>query len=601
MNESGHPIYRADVLVIGAGGAGLRAAIEAASAGAHVAIVCKSLLGKAHTVVAEGGIAAAIASVDPDDTWQTHFRDTMAGGKYVNNWRMAELLAREAPGEIHNLERWGALFDRTSEGGIMQRLFGGHTYSRLVQVADRTGIELIRTLQDRTVELKLDVYMEYTITRLLLRDGRIAGAAGYVRETGRFVVFEAPAVIMATGGSGRLYAVTSNSWEGTGDGQALAFAAGAELIDMEFVQFHPTGMVWPLSVRGILVTESVRGEGGILTNNAGERFMQRYDPKRMELSTRDIVTRAIHTEVTEGRGSPHGGAFLSIAYKPAKFIKRKLPSMYSQFMEFAHVDITKEPMEVYPTTHYIMGGIRVDPETAATTVQGLFAAGECAGGLHGANRLGGNSLSDLLVFGRRAGAAAAAYARGAPHLIPEPLEIELAEREMLAPFEPGDGENPFAVHEDLQTMMMANVGVFRTEQGLRDALDRLDGLRRRAADAHATGSRLYNPGWHTALDLKHMVQIAEAIVRSALLRCESRGAHTRVDFPALNRALEKVNTVTKMVDGVMQTAFNERSRMPANLAGMFERIASDGELDAYDKTLADSFPASDPPPGPLVI
>ncbi len=421
MNESRHPIYRADVLVIGAGGAGLRAAIEAATAGAHVAIVCKSLLGKAHTVVAEGGIAAAIASVDPDDTWQTHFRDTIAGGKYVNNWRMAELLAREAPGEIHNLERWGALFDRTPEGGIMQRLFGGHTYSRLVQVADRTGIELIRTLQDRTVELKLDVYMEYTITRLLLRDGRIAGAAGYVRETGRFVVFEAAAVIMATGGSGRLYAVTSNSWEGTGDGQALAFAAGAELIDMEFVQFHPTGMVWPLSVRGILVTESVRGEGGILTNNTGERFMQRYDPKRMELSTRDIVARAIHTEVTEGRGSPHGGAFLSISHKPAKFIKRKLPSMYSQFMEFAHVDITKEPMEVYPTTHYIMGGIRVDAETAATNVPGLFAAGECAGGLHGANRLGGNSLSDLLVFGRRAGAAAAAYARGAKHLVPEPL------------------------------------------------------------------------------------------------------------------------------------------------------------------------------------
>lgn len=602
MNESGHPICRADVLVIGAGGAGLRAAIEAATAGAHVAIVCRSLLGKAHTVVAEGGIAAAIASVDPDDTWQTHFRDTMAGGKYVNNWRMAELLAQEAPGEIHNLERWGALFDRTPEGGIMQRLFGGHTYSRLVQVADRTGIELIRTLQDRTVELKLDVYMEYTITRLLLRNGCIAGAAGYIRDTGRFVVFEAPAVIMATGGSGRLYAVTSNSWEGTGDGHALAFAAGAELTDMEFVQFHPTGMVWPLSVRGILVTESVRGEGGVLTNNAGERFMQRYDPKRMELSTRDIVARAIHTEVAAGRGSPHGGAFLSISHKPAQFIKRKLPSMYSQFMEFAHVDITKEPMEVYPTTHYIMGGIRVDAETAATNVQGLFAAGECAGGLHGANRLGGNSLADLLVFGRRAGAAAAAYARDAKHLSPEPFEVEQAERDMLAAFKPGGGENPFAVQEDLQAMMMADVGVFRTEQGLRDALDRLEELRRRVVNVRVTGARLYNPGWHTALDLKHMVQIAEAIVRSALLRCESRGAHTRVDFPALNGALEKVNTLTKLVDGVMQTGFIERSRMPANLAGIaFERIASDGELDAYDKTLADSFPASDPPSGPLAI
>ena len=587
MNESGHPVHRADVLVIGAGGAGLRAAIEAATAGAHVAIVCRSLLGKAHTVVAEGGIAAAIASVDPDDTWQTHFRDTMAGGKYVNNWRMAELLAREAPGEIHNLERWGALFDRTPEGGIMQRLFGGHTYSRLVQVADRTGIELIRTLQDRTVQLKLDVYMEYTITKLLLRDGRIAGAAGYVRETGRFVVFEAPAVIMATGGSGRLYAVTSNSWEGTGDGQALAFAAGAELVDMEFVQFHPTGMVWPISVRGILVTESVRGEGGILTNRTGERFMQRYDPKRMELSTRDIVARAIHTEVAEGRGSPHGGVFLSISHKPAKFIKRKVPSMYSQFMEFAHVDITKEPMEVYPTTHYIMGGIRVEPDTAATTVPGLFAAGECAGGLHGANRLGGNSLSDLLVFGRRAGAAAAEYARDAKHLEPEPFEIEQAECEMLAAFDPGDGENPFAVQEDLQAMMMADVGVFRTEQGLRDALNRLEELRRRAGNVRATGSRLYNPGWHTALDLKHMVQIAEAIVRSALLRCESRGAHTRADFPALDGALETVNTVTKLVDRVMQTGFVERSRMPADLAGI-----------AFE---ADSFPASDPPSGPPAI
>jgi succinate dehydrogenase / fumarate reductase flavoprotein subunit len=602
MNESAHPIYRADVLVIGAGGAGLRAAIEAVTAGAHVAIVCKSLLGKAHTVVAEGGIAAAIGSVDPDDTWQIHFRDTMAGGKYVNDWRMAELLAQEAPGEIHNLERWGALFDRTPEGGIMQRLFGGHTYSRLVQVADRTGIELIRTLQDRTVELKLDVYMEYTITRLLLRDGQIAGAAGYVRETGRFVVFEAPAVIMSTGGSGRLYAVTSNSWEGTGDGHALALEAGAELIDMEFVQFHPTGMVWPLSVRGILVTESVRGEGGILTNNAGERFMQRHDSKRMELSTRDVVARAIHAEVAAGRGSPHGGAFLSIAHKPAKFIKRKLPSMYSQFMEFAHVDITKEPMEVYPTTHYIMGGIRVDPETAATTVPGLFAAGECAGGLHGANRLGGNSLSDLLVFGRRAGAAAASYARDTARITPEVAEVQGAEREMLTPFEPAAGENPFAVQEDLQAMMMANVGVFRSEEGLRDALDQLKTFRRRVSHVRAAGSRLYNPGWHTALDLKHMVRIAEAIVRSALLRCESRGAHTRVDFPALNRDLERVNTVTKIADGVMQTAFIERSRMPTALADIvFGRSAPNSDLDTYDKTLADSFPASDPPPGPLTI
>ncbi len=566
MNESSYPIHRADVLVIGAGGAGLRAAIEAATAGAHVAIICKSLLGKAHTVVAEGGIAAAIASVDPDDSWQVHFRDTMAGGKYINNWRMAQLHAQEAPGEIHNLEDWGALFDRTPQGGIMQRRFGGHTYSRLVQVADRTGIELIRTLQDRTVELKLDVYMEYTITRLLLRDGRIVGAVGYARDTGRLVVFEAPTIIMATGGSGRLYAVTSNSWEGTGDGQALALEAGADLLDMEFVQFHPTGMVWPLSVRGILVTESVRGEGGLLTNSTGERFMQRYDPERMELSTRDIVARAIHAEVAAGRGSPHGGVYLSIAHMPAEFIKRKVPSMYSQFLEFAHVDITKEPMEVYPTTHYIMGGIRVDPETAATTVPGLFAAGECAGGLHGANRLGGNSLSDLLVFGRRAGAAAAAYAAAASRATPEPAQIESAEREMLAPFEPGGGENPFTVQGDLQTMMMADVGVLRSEEGLRDALERLEVLKERVISVRATGSRPYNPSWHAALDVKHMVRIAEAITRSALLRCESRGAHTRTDYPAVSDELQKVNSVTRMVDGAMQSTFIERTPMPATLA-----------------------------------
>jgi len=563
-----HPIYRADVLVIGAGGAGLRAAIEAATAGARVAIVCKSLLGKAHTVVAEGGIAAAIGSVDPQDDWKTHFRDTLAGGKYVNNWRMAELLAREAPGEIHNLELWGALFDRTAEGGIMQRLFGGHTYKRLVQVGDRTGIELIRTLQDRTVELKLDVYMEYTITRLLLRDGRMAGAAGYVRETGRFVVFEAPAVIVSTGGAGRLYSVTSNSREGTAEGLALAFEAGAELTDMEFIQFHPTGMVWPPSVRGLLVTEAVRGEGGILTNSKGERFMERYDPKRMELSTRDIVARSIHTEVAQGRGSPHGGAFLSIAHKPANFIKNKLPSMYSQFMEFAHVDITKQPMEVYPTTHYIMGGIRVDAESAATNVPGLFAAGEAAAGLHGANRLGGNSLADLLVFGRRAGVAAAALGRQAVRAVPEQTEIARAEREMLAPFEPDDDENPFTIQDELQTMMMANVGVFRTEDGLREALRQLVILRERATRVHATGSRMYNPSWHTALDVKGMVLVAEAIVHSALLRRESRGAHTRVDFPESSDELQKVNTVMRNGDGEIRVDFVARPPLSDDLASI---------------------------------
>jgi succinate dehydrogenase / fumarate reductase flavoprotein subunit len=576
MTVAGHPIHRADVLVIGAGGAGLRAAIEAATAGARVAIVCKSLLGKAHTVVAEGGIAAAVASVDPLDNWQTHFRDTMAGGKYINNWRMAELHAQEAPGEIDNLELWGALFDRTREGGIMQRRFGGHTWARLVQVGDRTGIELLRTLQDRTVELKLDVYMEYTITRLLVHDGRVTGAAGYVRETGRFIVFEAPAVIISTGGSGRIYSVTSNSWEGTADGQALALEAGAELIDMEFIQFHPTGMVWPPSVRGLLVTEAVRSEGGLLTNNNGERFMERYDPKRMELSTRDIVARAIHTEVTEGRGSPHGGAFLSIAHKSPSFIMKKLPSMYSQFMDFAHVDITKEAMEVYPTTHYIMGGIRVDAETAATNIPGLFAAGEAAAGLHGANRLGGNSLSDLLVFGRRAGAAAAAYARGAAHAVSDPAEIAIAEREMLAPFEHEDGENPFAVQDDLQKMMMANVGVFRTEDGLHEALRHLETIKARVARVFATSSRMYNPMWHTALDVKHMVRIAETIVRSALLRRESRGAHTRVDFPTLSDELQQVNTVTRSVGGEIRVDFVGRSPLPDELADIvFERGSVD--------------------------
>jgi len=560
--------YRADVLVIGAGGAGLRAAIEAATAGARVAVVCKSLLGKAHTVVAEGGIAAAIGSVDPHDNWRIHFRDTMAGGKYINNWRMAELHAQEAPGEIGNLELWGALFDRTRQGGIMQRRFGGHTFARLVQVGDRTGIELLRTLQDRTVELDLDVYMEYTITRLLLRDGRVTGAAGYVRETGRVVVFEAPAVIVSTGGSGRIYSVTSNSWEGTADGQALALEAGAELIDMEFIQFHPTGMVWPRSVRGLLVTEAVRSEGGILTNSKHERFMKRYDPERMELSTRDIVARAIHTEVAEGRGSPHGGAFLSIAHKPAGFIMKKLPSMYNQFMDFAHVDITKEAMEVYPTTHYIMGGIRVDAETAATNVPGLFAAGEAAAGLHGANRLGGNSLSDLLVFGRRAGVAAASYASSASHADCDPAEIASAEREMLAPFEREEGEDPFAIQDDLQTMMMANVGVFRTEEGLQEALRRLRDLRERVARVRAMGSRMYNPSWHTALDVEHMVSIAETIVRSALLRRESRGAHTRVDFPEPSDELQKVNTVTRRVGGEIRVDFVGRPPLPSELAAV---------------------------------
>src|SRR5690349_15826860 len=437
-----------DVLIIGAGGAGLRAAIEALSRGASVGVVCKSLLGKRHTVTAEGGIAAAMANVDPSDDWRTHFRDTMRGGKFLNNWRMAQLHAQEAPDRVRELEQLGALFDRTESGDIMQRAFGGHTFKRLCHVGDRTGLELIRTLQDRGVSMGIDVYMECTVTRLLKDGDRIAGAFGYFREQGRFVVFKAKSIVIATGGIGKAWKITSNSWEYTGDGMALAYEAGAELMDMEFVQFHPTGMVWPPGVQGILVTEAVRGEGGILRNKLGERFMEKYDPKRMELSTRDVVARSIYTEVREGRGTEHGGAFLDISHKPADYVKTKLPSMYHQFKELADVDITKGPMEVGPTCHYMMGGIRVEAETAQSSLPGLFAAGEAAAGLHGANRLGGNSLSDLLVFGRRAGLAAATHAKevSAPRI--DPAQVEQAEAEALRPFQRQAGESPYAVHRD---------------------------------------------------------------------------------------------------------------------------------------------------------
>jgi succinate dehydrogenase / fumarate reductase flavoprotein subunit len=567
MSERFEPGLESDVIVIGAGGAGLRAAIEAAERGARVSIICKSLLGKAHTIMAEGGMAAAVGSVDPRDDWKAHFRDTMFGGKYLNNWRMAELHAKEAPAEITKLEEWGAVFDRNDRGGVMQRIFGGHTYQRLVQVGDRTGLELIRTLQDRAVAMKVPVFMEHTVTKILLRDGRVCGVAGYEREWGKFRVWKAPAVIIASGGVGRIYSVTSNSWEGTGDGQAIAFAAGAELMDMEFVQFHPTGMVWPQSVRGVLITEAVRAEGGYLTNSKGERFMERYDPKRMELSTRDVVARSIYTEVAEGRGSPHGGAYLSIAHKPADLIKRKLPSMYEQFMDFAKVDITKEPMETYPTTHYMMGGIRVDAETAATNIPGLYAAGEAAAGLHGGNRLGGNSLSDLVVFGRRAGAAAVEYgASQTSRPDPDPADLIAAEQEMLQPFELETGENPFSVQEDLQNMMMEYVGVFRTEERLTEALQRLAPLKERAGRVRAAGSRLYNAMWHAALDVKHMVLIAETIIQSALLRKESRAAHSRVDFPETSTELQKVNSIAHFTGGTVSVDFRERSPLRADLA-----------------------------------
>ncbi len=570
-----------DVLVIGAGGAGLRAAIEASAQGARTALVCKSLLGKAHTVMAEGGIAAALGNTGPDD-WQTHFRDTMEGGKRLNNWRMAQLHALEAPDRVRELERWGAVFDRTADGGILQRPFGGHSAARLAHVGDRTGLEMIRTLQDRGVHAGIDVFMECTVSRLLLEPQaaagargsrrRIAGAFAYRRETGRFVVFRAKAVVLATGGIGKAYAITSNSWEYTGDGHAMAYEAGAELIDMEFVQFHPTGMVWPPGVQGILVTEAVRGEGGILRNARGERFMERYDPKRLELSTRDLVARAIYTEVKEGRGSPHGGVFLDITHKPADYIKRKLPSMYHQFLELADVDITRQPMEVGPTVHYMMGGVRVDPETAASTVPGLFAAGEVAGGMHGANRLGGNSLSDLLVFGRRAGLGAAAYARDLPALPTlDEAAVEAAARELLAPFERAEGEDPYAVHRALQATMQDCVGIFRTEADLERGLAEIERLKARAARVKVDGSRLYNPGWHLARDLGHMLTVAEAIARSALLRTESRGAHSRLDYPNADPALGRVNVaVARDPDGRMTVRTTPLPEMPAELRAILE-------------------------------
>ena len=554
-----------DVLVIGAGGAGLRAAIEALAQGSSVGVVCKSLLGKAHTVMAEGGIAAAMANVDAADDWRTHFRDTMRGGKMLNNWRMAQLHAQEAPARIHELEQWGALFDRTDDGQILQRAFGGHTFRRLCHVGDRTGLEMIRTLQDRGVHMGFDVYMECTVVRLLKDGTRIAGAIAYWREQGRFVVFKAKSVVMATGGIGKAWPITSNSWEYTGDGMALAYEAGADLLDMEFVQFHPTGMVWPPGVQGILVTEAVRGEGGILRNKLGERFMEKYDPKRMELSTRDVVARSIYTEVREGRGTEHGGAYLDISHKPAEYVKRKLPSMYHQFKELADVDITKGPMEVGPTCHYMMGGIRVDAETAESTVPGLYAAGEAAAGLHGANRLGGNSLSDLLVFGRRAGLAAAEHAKKVSSPAVDPAELDQAEKEALEPFQRKDGENPYAIHRDLQTTMQNLVGIFRNRDDVQRALGELGQFRQRLARVSVEGSRMFNPGWHLALELKSMLVISEAVARSALVREESRGAHSRIDFPNLDPAWGTKNNVIRREGAAMALRQEPRPEIPGEL------------------------------------
>jgi succinate dehydrogenase flavoprotein subunit len=597
-----YEVHEHEVLVIGAGGAGLRAAIEASAKQASVGLVTKSLLGKAHTVMAEGGIAAALAHVDPQDGWETHFQDTMKGGSFLNHWRMAQIHAQEAPDRVRELEEWGALFDRTSDGRILQRAFGGHKWKRLAHTGDRTGLEMIRTLQDRGVHMGLDVYMECTVTRLFLDGGRIAGAIGYWRESGKIVVFRAPAIVIATGGVGKAYKITSNSWEYTGDGQALAYEAGAEMIDMEFLQFHPTGMVWPPGVMGLLVTEAVRGEGGILRNAKGERFMWKYLPEARrheyaeteeearrwldasvegkqtdarrppELSTRDNVSRAIYTEVKEGRGTPHGGAFLDISYLPAERVQKKLPSMYHQFMELADVDITKGPMEVGPTTHYMMGGVRVNPDTAAATVPGLFAAGEAAAGLHGANRLGGNSLSDLVVFGRRAGEAAAAYARGLAGSRPRiaESEIEAEVKDLAAPFERTGGEGPYEVHRALQQTMNDLVGIYRTEKELERAIDELAKLKARAAKVRIEGTRIYNPGWHLCRDLRNMILVSEAITRSALLRKESRGAHSRLDYPAMDPALGKVNHCCVKAGDAMKVQPTPLPEMPAELKKLFE-------------------------------
>jgi len=591
-----------DVLVIGAGGAGLRAAIEGSAAGVRVGLVCKSLLGKAHTVMAEGGIAAALANVDERDNWKVHFADTMRGGQYVNQWRMAELHAKEAPDRVRELEAWGAVFDRTKDGRILQRHFGGHKYPRLAHVGDRTGLEMIRTLQDHGVHKGIDVHMEHTILSLLKDGDRVIGAFGYERERGRFKIFRAKAVVLATGGIGRAYKITSNSWEYTGDGHALAYEAGAELIDMEFIQFHPTGMVWPPSVMGILVTEGVRGEGGILTNNEGRRFMfdeipeayrahtadneeegWRYcqgtkDARRPpELLTRDHVSRCIVREIKEGRGSPHGGVYLDISWikskipNAAEHIKRKLPSMYHQFKQLADIDITEQPMEVGPTTHYIMGGVRVDPDTQMSRLPGLFAAGECAAGINGANRLGGNSLSDLLVFGKRAGEFAAQFAKQNSLGEINNDQIDLATREALAPFDRGDDENPYQIQKDLQELMQDNVGIVRTESEMQDALGNLQQLKQRANRAAVTGNREYNPGWHTTIDLKNLLTVSEAITRAAVERKESRGAQFREDYPEKADRFSKVNTIiSKAPDGSMQIRLDPLPEIPDYLKQVIE-------------------------------
>ena len=602
-----HATYSYDVLIVGAGGAGLRAAIEAANSGVSVGLICKSLLGKAHTVMAEGGMAAAMAHNDDRDSWKVHFADTMRGGQYVNNWRMAEIHAKEAPDRVRELEGWGAVFDRTPDGRINQRNFGGHRYPRRAHVGDRTGLELIRTLQDHAVQTGMTVHMEHTVVELILDGGRAAGVLAYDREKGRFHVFAAKAIVLATGGIGRAFKITSNSWEGTGDGHALAYRAGAELIDMEFIQFHPTGMVWPPSVKGILVTEGVRGEGGVLKNSEGRRFMfddipDNYKPQTAsdpdegwryvqgdksarrppELLTRDHVARCINREVKAGRGSPHGGVFLDIAWIKEKIkdseghIKRKLPSMYHQFKELADLDITKEAMEVGPTTHYVMGGIRVDADTQMSTIPGLYAAGECASGINGANRLGGNSLSDLIVFGKRAGEYAAEFVKKNGATRVDDGAVQAAMRTALEPFERGaSGENPYKVQADLQDTMQALVGIVRLEHEMQDALQRIQGFKERSSRVGVAGRRDYHAGWHTALDLRNLLSVAEAVTRSAIERKESRGGHFREDYPDKVAEFSTINMMVKQgADGSIQLSRIPIPAMPDHLKEVIEEQKS---------------------------
>jgi succinate dehydrogenase / fumarate reductase flavoprotein subunit len=572
-SRENYEVREHDVLIVGAGGAGLRAAVSAAERGLSVGIVTKSLLGKAHTVMAEGGMAAALGNVDPDDSWRQHFIDTMRSGKFINNWRMAEIHAKESPDRVYELEQWGALFNRTPEGKISQRPFGGHTYRRLAHVGDRTGLELIRTMQEKVLATDAKVYMETTVTKLFKKDGRVVGAIAYTRENGKFILFKAKAVVMATGGWGRIFKVTSNSWEGTGDGVVLAYDAGAELVDMEMMQFHPTGMVWPPGVRGLLVTEGVRGEGGLLRNSEGERYMENYDPEKMELSTRDVVARANYTEVQEGRGSEHGGVYLDITHLGYEGIMKKLPTMHEQFLKLADIDISEEPMEVFPTVHYTMGGIKVDPETCATNVPGLFAAGECAGGLHGANRLGGNSLSDLLVFGRRAGDGALEFVAESTH------SADIAENEVLTeigrvlePLEKEEGdESPYLMQQELQEAMMEHANLMRTGDSLEDGLGKVLALKDRLPQVKVGGTRLFNPGWHTAQDIRYLLQISEIILRTAMLRTERRGAQWRLDYDGPDDELGSINFIVKKDEqGEVGIERREIPPMPQHLAELIE-------------------------------